>query len=57
MNNQGETVNIIDTYNYSSITETIKKVVSHISMRSKIKLFNVYIKSKFAHLIPMIALT
>ena len=26
-------------------------------MRSKIKLFNVYIKSKFAHLIPMIALT
>ena len=57
INNQGETVNIIDTYNYSSITETIKKVVNHISMRSKIKLFNVYIKSKFAHLIPMIALT
>ena len=57
INNQGETVNIIDTYNYSSITETIKKVVNHISMRSKIKLFNIYIKSKFAHLIPMIALT
>ena len=57
INNQGETLNIIDTYNYSSITKTIKKVVNHISLKSKIQLFNVYIKSKFAHLIPMIALT
>ena len=35
----------------------IKKVTNHITMRAKIKLFNIYIKSKFTHLIPMIALT
>ena len=57
INNQGEIVNIINTYKYCSITEIIKKVVNHISMRSKIKLFDVYIKSKFDHFIPMIALT
>ena len=53
----GKTINIINTYQFGSISKIIINTSNQITQRAKIKLFSTYIKAKFAHLIPMIALT
>ena len=57
IDNNGKTTNIINTYDYGSISSLIKNAVSHVSLKAKIKLFTTYIKSKFIYLIPIITLT
>ena len=52
----GKTINIINTYQFGSISKIISNTSNQITQRAKIKLFSTYIKAKFAHLIPMIAL-
>ena len=53
----GKTMNIINTYDFGSISKIIKNTINHTTQRAKIKLFSIYIKSKFTHLIPMMKLT
>ena len=57
IDSNGNTTNIINTYEFGSITKLIKNITNHISQKAKIKLFSTYIKAKFIHLLPMIALT
>ena len=57
IDNNGKTSNVINTYDYVSISSLIKNAVNYASLKAKIKLFTTYIKSKFTHLIPMISLT
>ena len=52
----GKTMNIINTYDFGSISKIIKNTINHTTQRAKIKLFSTYIKSKFTHLIPMMKL-
>ena len=53
----GKTMNIINTYDFGSISKIIKNTINHTTQRAKIKLFSIYIKSKFTHLIPMMKVT
>ena len=57
IDNKGETTNIINTYDYGSISSLIKNTINHVTLKAKIKLFLTYVKANFMHLIPMIALT
>ena len=50
-------MNIINTYDFGTISNIIKNAINHTTQLAKIKLFSNYIKAKFTHLIPMIELT
>ena len=51
------TTNVINKFNYGTVNSLAKNNVNHITRRAKVKLFNTYIKSKFSHLLPMIAIS
>ena len=53
----GNTTNVINKFNYGTVNSLVKNNVNHITRRAKVKLFNTYIKSKFSHLLPMIAIS
>ena len=53
----GNTTNVINKFDYGTVNSIVKNNVNHISRRAKVKLFNTYIKSKFSHLLPMIAIS
>ena len=57
IDSQGKTTNIIHRFDYGSINSIVKNNINHISRRAKVKLFNTYIKSKFAHLLPLITMS
>ena len=51
------TTNIMNKFNYGSVNSLVKNNVNHITRKAKVKLFNTYIKPKFSHLQPMIAIS
>ena len=57
IDSQGKTTNIIHRFDYGSLNSIVKNNINHISRRAKVKLFNTYIKSKFAHLLPLITMS
>lgn len=57
IDNEGNTTNIINTYDYGTIANIVGTAAPNLSRRSKVNLFKTYIKSKFSHLIPMISIT
>ena len=56
INNEFKTEDIIFKHNYQSIYQLIKTSETFITTRSRIKLFKTYIKAKYNHLLPLIAL-
>ena len=56
IDNEGRPTNIINKFNFSEISNIIKTASYQITRRAKLKLFSTYIKSKFSHLIPLLAL-
>ena len=57
INADGNTTNVVNKFDYGTVNSIVKNNVNHISRRAKVKLFNTYIKSKFSHLLPMIAIS
>ena len=56
INNESQTEEVILRHNYQSIYQLIKISQTYITTRSRIKLFKVFIKSKYNHLLPLIAI-
>ena len=56
IDSEGNTTNIINRFDYGTVNRLVKNNINHISGRAKSKLFNTYIKSKFSHLLPLIAM-
>ena len=57
LNNLGQTEDIILRRNYKSITALMHTSQTYITLKSRIKLFKIYIRSKYNHLLPMIAIS
>ena len=55
INCQGEPVNPITTNNIQQISAIINNTNSMLTRRGRIKIYTIYIKSKYQHLIPLIA--
>ena len=56
INNLAETNDIILRRSYNSIAQLIHTSETFITLKSRIKLFKIYIKSKYTHLLPLIAI-
>ena len=56
INNLAETNDIILRRNYNYIAQLIHTSDTFITLKSRIKLFKIYIKSKYTHLLPLIAI-
>ena len=56
IDNNGNTEDIILRRNYQSISQLIHVSQTFITLRSRIKLFQIYIRTKYNHLLPIIAL-
>ena len=56
INNKGQTNDIILRRNYNSIAQLIHTSQTFITLKSRIKLFRIYIKSKYNHLLQIIAI-
>ena len=57
IDNEGNTMNIINMFDYTTIAKLVTTAAPYISRRAKISLFKTYITSKFSHLLPMISIT
>ena len=57
IDNNGNTSNIIEMFNYTTIAKLVTTAAPYISRRAKISLFKTYISSKFTHLLPMISIS
>ena len=57
IDNEGNTTNIINTFDYGTIANIVGTAAPNLPRRAKVKLFKTYIKSKFSHLLPMISIT
>ena len=55
INSRGETNEIIKLEDIISIKKLINNTPSQLTLRARIKIFTTYIRSKFQHLLPLIA--
>ena len=56
INNLAETNDIILRRSYNSIAQLIHTSETFITLKSRIKLFKIYIKSKYTHLLPLMSI-
>ena len=56
INNKGQTNDIILRRNYNSIVQLVHTSQTFIMLKSRIKLFRTYIRSKYSHLLLIIAI-
>ncbi|MBR2141257.1 MAG: hypothetical protein IJ853_02775 [Rickettsiales bacterium] len=56
INSKGQTNDIILRRNYNSIAQLVHTSQTFITLKSRIKLFRIYIRSKYNHLLPIIAI-
>ena len=57
LNNLGQTEDIILRRNYKTITVLMHTSQTYITLKSRIKLFKIYFRSKYNHLLPKIAIS
>ena len=57
INSRGEPMEIIKTSELKRISSTINNTTSMLSRRARIKIYKTYIRCKYQHLIPLIAIT